>query len=207
MDPLGIRLKPLFDQVTLLSMRRDLLSRLWPEESRIRDLVIEAVKAVRTFSERDPRFTLAVDFLDNVFALIRRPRELVDFCAALATESDRQWLLDRFVMSKAADGDVIAEMVADREAFARLPQRGPWIGHAFTRRVAILLEDHPERKFEIEDLIPLGIANDRVSARSLLGAAFDEDRLTDLSVARLLDFFPTDSYLQRAIEKRRTGSG
>jgi hypothetical protein len=37
-----------------------------------------------------------------------------------------------------------------------------------------------------------------------LGAAFDEDRLTDSSVVRLLELYPGDQYLTNAIEKRRS---
>jgi len=203
MDPLCLCRRPIFDQLEVLSMRRDLLSRMWPEESRVRAFVVEAVKAARTFSERDHRSSIALEFLGNVFALLRRPAEVADLSAGLPAKPDREWFLNQFVMSRMADGDVIAELVADRDTFARLPREGGWVGHALTRRVRILLEDQPGRKFEIEELAPLGVETDRFSARSLLCAALDEDRLTDSAVKRLLELFPEDSYLKGAMERRR----
>jgi hypothetical protein len=204
MDPLGLRQKPIEDQLEVLSLRPDLLARLWPAERHVRTLVGAAMRLEQRFPDSDPRHRMAGEFLNHAFRLLRRPADIVHLCAALPAGEQAQ-LLDRFVMSRSADGDLVAELVADPETFATLPD-GSWVGHALTRRVRILLEDHPDRRFDIGELIPIGIDKEPFTARAMLGAAFDEDRLTDASVDRLLEVFPGDAYLTPAIKRRRDGA-
>lgn len=203
MDPLSLKGQPIGRQIEILSTRRDLLQRLWPEEKRISMLVREAVGNALEYAPRDPRHLTALNFLENVFYLLRRPCDVVELCEALPKPQQRLWFLDRLVMSNAVEGDLIAELVSDVAVFLKLPQKGGWVGHAIVRRVRILFEDSPDSQFEIEELIPLGIDADRVTARAMLGAAFDENRLTPASEDRLLELFAGDRYLAEVIEQRR----
>jgi hypothetical protein len=202
MDPLKLKQKPVQEQLEVLSVRLDLLSRMWPEERHTRTLVAGAMESMQQHPETDPRHRMASKFLCHIFRLVRRPADVVHLCLGVPSGLQAQFV-DRLVLSPATDGDLIAELVADPATFTLLPA-GSWVEYALTRYVRILLEDHPGRRFEIEELIPFGIEKEPFTARALLGAAFDEGRLTDQSVNRLLELFPKDTYLTDAILKQRT---
>ncbi len=207
MDPLNLCREPIREQLSILSLRHDLLRRLWPEEQRIKELFAAAMVTIGSEDgEESPENKIAHKFLAGIFSLLRRPTDLVDLCGALPNEELGYLVLDLFTLSPVADGDLIAALVSDPATYARLPQNGDWVGRALLRRAMILRQDFPGRKFEIEEFIPIGIEADSLAARSILGSALDEDELTEASVSRLLELFPNDKYLVSTIQRRRTGS-
>lgn len=206
MDPLNLYSKPLGEQLSILSVRHDLLRRLWPEEDKIKALVefslIENCKKDRGFY-----FKQTDDFLAGVFSQIHRPSDLIDILSIFRVDKYQQVFLDKFVFSSVADGDVIAALVSDPVTFSKLPQTGGWIGHAIWRRAIILFQDHPNKRFEIEQLLPLGIEIDRTTARAILGTAFDEGQLSDAGIKCLLELFPSDQYFRNALNQKGSFSG
>lgn len=180
--------------MAVLAVRRDLLRRLWPEERRIRGLVVEALAELKDSNTADHRNKYTEDFLASVFSMIRRPMDVIEICAACPRQELAHEFLDRFVFSSAADGDVIASLVSDSDVFRKLPPHGSWVGHALVRRFQILSQDHPGRRFEIEELLPLGVETDRVVARAILGSAFDESELSESAIRCLPGLFPGDRH-------------
>src|SRR5262245_30872520 len=201
MDPLNLHDKTITEQLTILSVRHDLLRRLWPEEQRIKKLFVASVIIIS--EEKDgAENRIARDFLTGVFSLLQRPTDLIDLCAALPDEELGRLVLELFTYSPVANADLIAALVADPATYARLPQKGDWVGRALLRRAMILRQDFPKRQFEIEEFIPIGIDADPLAARSILGSALDEDELTEASASRLLELFPGDKYLSHALSIR-----
>ena len=205
MSPLALSSKPAKRQIAALAFRHDLLRRLWPDQVYIDRLVSEAVDLTERGRQGDLDRVNAEKFLTVVFSLLRRPGELASICKALSKPEYGPRLLDRFIFSPVSNADLIAAMVSSPEVLATFPE-GAWIGHALTIRASLLLDDNPDRLFEIEELVPVGIAADRGSARAILGSAFDERRLTEASANRLLELFPGDRYLTGAIEARKKES-
>jgi len=207
MDPNGLMKLGSHERLTVLSVRPDLVRRLWPEEKVVRELVVEAVSILEEFREGDPRRKTAEHFLTNVFSLLRRPSELIAICLAFPNPGSALQFMDLFVFCAVADGDLIAALVSDWDTYNGLPREGSWAGHAMVRRALILAQDHPARRFEIEELLPLGVEVDRVTSRSILGGALDDNALSETALARLLTLFPDDSYFKHALANRSSIDG
>jgi hypothetical protein len=207
MDPNNLMKLDSHKRLTVLSVRLDLVRRLWPEEKEVRELVVEAVSILEEFRECDPRRKTAENFLTNVFSLLRRPNELIDLCLAFPKPESALYLMDQFVFCAVADGDLIAALVSTWDTFSRLPREGSWVGHAMVRRALILSQDHPGRRFEIEELLPLGVEVDRITSRAILGGALDDGALSEAALARLASLFPNDSYFERALTNRSRSDG
>src|SRR5262245_23047506 len=144
MDPLNSHNRDIAQQVAILSVRHDLLQRLWPEQKRISELFVAAIEIL----DKDPQNRTAHDFLTGVISLLRRPADLIDLCDALSTKDLRHLALELFTFSPVADGDLIAALVSDLATFARLDQNGvEWVGRTLLRRAMILCQDFPDRKF------------------------------------------------------------
>ena len=65
------------------------------------------------------------------------------------------------------------------------------------------MNDAPERCFEIEELLPLGVDAEPGASRSLVGSALDEGQLTERAIDALPELFPGDRYLVETIRQRR----
>lgn len=201
MDTTRLFSLPLKKQMDLLAARKDLLLKAWAHEAAFLRVFSFSQEIIRNGKEGEPAVRVARAFMDMVFCcLVSRPGDVLFLCSALS-EDLRPQFLDEVVMNKLMSTHVIAAIVSDREGFARFPQEGGWIGHAVFLRGAMLADDNPGKKFEIEELIPLGVDVDRSSSRALLGSAFDEGQLTEGATKKLLELFPTDRYLLQAIQR------
>jgi hypothetical protein len=189
------------ERIVLLARRPDLLRRLWPNERQIAELVKLAFELLASRKPANPTPKELDDFLTNVVALLRRPADVISLIRGLGHEAERAALMERVVSSPLVEPDLVTALVADRRLFDELPREGGWVGHAIFRRGGILLEDDPTRAFDIDELLPLGVEADRASSRALIGAAFDENRLTASSVSRLLELFPNDSYFAHKLNR------
>ncbi len=68
---------------------------------------------------------------------------------------------------------------------------------------ARLLNAYPQRRFALEELVPLGVDADRPAARALLGSALESKQLASESKIRLLLLLPNDSTLKWLVENDR----
>jgi hypothetical protein len=202
MDTTRLFSLPLEKQLNHLVARRDLLMEAWAYEPAFLRVFAFSREVVEEGKGGESAVRTARAFMDVIACcLLSRPGDVLLLCNALPEDS-RSRFMDELVMNKLVSNHLIAALVSDKETFARFPQEGGWIGHAVFRRGSMLAEDNPGKKFEIEELIPLGVDADRVSSRALLGSAFDEDQLTEGATKKLLQLFPNDRYLNQAIQKR-----
>ncbi|HYO70578.1 MAG TPA: hypothetical protein VEU33_31315 [Archangium sp.] len=193
---------PLKKQLNLLATRRDLLLSAWPYESAFLRVFAFAQEVLQDEKAGETVVRTARAFMDMIVCcLLTRPGDVLLLCNALPEDSRSQFM-DELAMNKLTSTHLLAAIVSDRELFSRFPQQGGWIGHAIFLRGSMLAEDNPGKKFEIEELIPLGVDVDRASSRALLGSAFDEEQLTEGALKKLLELFPNDRYLIQAIQKR-----
>lgn len=193
---------PLTKQLETLVARRDLLFRAWAHEGGFLRVFTFAQGLLQTGKEEEPTVRVARAFMDAVLCcLLNRPGDVLWLCNALP-EDQRSQFLDELVMNRLMSTHLVAAMVADKEVFGRFPQEGSWIGHAVFIRGAMLAEENPDRKLEIEELIPLGVDVEPSSSRALLGSIFDEGQLAEGAGRKLLELFPNDHYLLQAVQKR-----
>ncbi len=78
-----------------------------------------------------------------------------------------------------------------------------WFEYGILRRANFLLDGAPNRKFELNELIPIAMSTVGRPlsvaygiSRSIAGSAFDAGKLSKGSVDILLDVFPGDSYFE-----------
>jgi hypothetical protein len=205
MDLLGLAEMPLDKQIEFVASRRDWLRRVLPYRALLHPLFLRAHALVQAEPEGSVRHRMARDLLDNVLHHLRSPAEVAELCEALPPPQRARWL-QYLVSSPATDIDLVAALVWDAAVYQRFPQRGEWRGHAIFVRGTMLMNDAASRRFEIEELLPLGVDAEPGASRSLLGAAFDRGQLTERGVGALLELFPGDRYLTDAI-RRRKGDG
>ena len=128
---------------------------------------------------------LSTVVMDTLLRKVKSRRDLQCILIGLPTSTAEEFM-DATVRSGHVSDDVIAACVASPTAFAGLPNKGGWIGHAIYVRGCQLLKQEDPKLFELEDLLPLGIDVDLASSRALLSAAAESGRLSShaFSIAR-----------------------
>jgi hypothetical protein len=143
-----------------------------------------------------------VGALARVFAwVVEDPEQLVSLCQAVP-EDQAVALLNGYVRHDLSDDDVLLAVAERPETFALLPFDSGWAEVVVWRYGSVLLNRHPEKKFTIEELAPLGLHVERATLRAVLGTAFDEGQLSQAEWRRLLEIFPNDSYFSAALSER-----
>jgi hypothetical protein len=126
-----------------------------------------------------------------VFSWVRSVRD-VRCLLRLADDEGAVRFLDDFVLHPAGRVEVISALVASAATSNLFPRRSAWIGHAMFLRGSSMLNSHPGKRYEVAELIPIGVDADRASARALLSSALEGGRLTDEAVAEVERIFPND---------------
>jgi hypothetical protein len=126
-----------------------------------------------------------------VFSWVRSARD-VRCLLRLADEDSAIMFLDDFVLNRAASVEVVSALVASRSTYELLPSGSAWAGHAMFVRGSSMLNTDPARRYEVAELVPIGVDADRASARALLSSALEAGRLTDEAVAEVERLFPND---------------
>ncbi len=100
--------------------------------------------------------------------------------------------LDDFVLNRAASIDVVFALVASTSTYELFPRGGVWAGHAMFVRGSSMLNSNPNTRYDVAELVPIGVHADRASARALLSSALEAGRLTDSAVVEVERLFPND---------------
>lgn len=196
-----LRELPLRQQVAALANRRNLLERVWSDETWSARLFAEALVMSREGGSSEQPTARA--FLAGLYTLLRRPSEVLALQRALPKKYAAAWL-EELVTHPLVSVDLVAALVSTEETAGALPSGG-WKGDAIHRRGSMLLADDPTRLFTVAELCPLGVGADRASSRALLGSAFDGGRLAPGEAERLLELFPGDRYLTSKLSPKLPG--
>ena len=124
-----------------------------------------------------------------VFSWVRSVRD-VRCLLRLADEDGAVMFLDDFVLHRAASIEVISALVASTSTWELFPRQSAWSGHAMFVRGSSMLNANPTRRYDVAELVPIGVDADRTSARALLSSALETGRLTDEAVAEVERLFP-----------------
>jgi hypothetical protein len=161
------------DQLLLLRGEADALQTLWARDDTFGVLFRHALKLTLSAGGRNDLRVAARAFLDTTYLLlVAAPTELVRLASALDEELAVGFVKD-YVHSPLAQNKVISGLATQPELFHSLPRDPGWIEVVVLVYGMALLNSSPDRRFTVDELIPLGIEVDRSTSRAVLSSALD----------------------------------
>lgn len=188
-----LRTTPPREVVLLAAGRPDAFDLLWLLRDPFRAALIDALALA--VAPDDPHRDVGHAFVCRALARVRNADELVALCEGL-DDAHRGDLLGLALKGFSLDPRVLVTLLEDATRLARLAPGPLWCADALWTRAAWLFDEHPERRFSFEELVPPALP-EGTRARAVLGAALDAARLTDEAVARVRALYPRDTYIQQ----------
>ena len=190
------------EQVVQLRGELGLLQALWAREGafgRVWTRVLDLLISPSNRSDLDSSVRAVADA--TYLQLVTRPTDLLSLIDS-QREERAIWLLRDYVRHRLARNDVICGLATMPALLARMPQDSGWLEVVVLVYGTRRLNAAPDRRFTIEDLIPLGVDTDRSTSRAVLASALDNNQLADSETERLLAMFPDDRHFRRVIKRQ-----
>ncbi|MCX4027695.1 hypothetical protein H0A36_24905 [Endozoicomonas sp. SM1973] len=182
------------EQFVEISERPDFLALVIPNSQRTAQLLDRAYMNYIEHNAEHIQHKRASTFVNKLVSLILNIDQLEAIINEITPKKKRSLVLELLLSSDYFSSYLLVELAANVEFIKKIPDYGRWCEILVLRRASILLQDSPLRKFKISELFPLGETVEYSVFRSVLGSAYDEDRLTSDSINQLKELFPNDKY-------------